>query len=224
MIKRAPYDNLTSLAFLIQQSAKHNRKQAESSISALRDTFLTHYLTGEIKMQSFPPKMSEKANNKELLNAYISHHVLQSFRGFIKMLDKLSGDNLEFFKKFATKVLGDLAPYAGSEKDMIINTMVNKLGDSDKKVACQTIFVIGNMLNRNPELGELVIRSISILLSRNLKPLARYYAHSCLTKVAQICGKHESTRLALIKVYFAQFKQVTGEHTEVDEEDNKVIE
>ena len=82
------------------------------------------------------------------------------------MMEKLSNDNLEFYKKFAVKILSELAPSAPVEKETIISVLVNKLGDGDKKVACHVIYVVGNMVNRDPSLGVYVIRAVSLLLTR----------------------------------------------------------
>ncbi len=93
----------------------------------------------------------------------------------------------------------------------IISLIVNKLGDSSKKIQCHTIFVLINILKANKEeIAEVLIREVQIFISRpGVKPDHIYYAVAYLNKVASIAGaRDEKVKVILFKIFMGLFQKL----------------
>ena len=56
------------------------------------------------------------------------------------VLTPLTHDDLEFFKKYSLTVLEQLAEKKSDMDDVIVGILVNKLGDTNKRVQTHAIF------------------------------------------------------------------------------------
>ena len=113
LIQKDPIKSLTYLKTLINLSKKKNRKQAESSIGALRDLFTEHGLLKEdsklLPFSKNPHIMNRKESEikeKELMEAYFEHQIKELYKEFITtVLQPLTHDDLEHYKKFSLNIL-----------------------------------------------------------------------------------------------------------------------
>jgi len=143
------------------------------------------------------------------------------------VLESLTKDDLEFFKKFSLTTLEQLLQATEMEKQRIIEIIINKLGDTDKKVQCHAIFVLTKILKtsikKESALPELLLKEIQVFMGRpGTKPQARFYAIAVLNKIASFIGKQdEKIRIALLKHYFSLFRKMI-EDKQLEEENNKI--
>lgn len=90
-------------------------------------------------------------------------------------------------------------------EDVILNIIVNKLGDLSKKIQCHTIFVLLKLTSAHREMAEVIVREIQVFIQRpGTKNNHIYYAFAYLNRVASmIAPKDEKVRILLFKIYFS---------------------
>jgi len=73
--------------------------------------------------------------NFELIDAYIGHCIKEIYRDYVtNLLVDLSKDDLEYYRKMALDILVDLISSKPKIEELILAILINKLGDTSKKV------------------------------------------------------------------------------------------
>lgn len=133
---------LHHLQSVLHQAKKKNRKQAEFAFVALRDLFTKHLLKDNSKLTAFQKNenICGKTNendytNFEIMDAYYDHCIKEIYREYVMgVLVDLSKDDLEYYRKLALDILVDLIASKPEIEELILNILINKLGDNSKKV------------------------------------------------------------------------------------------
>ena len=69
----------------------------------------------------------------DLVGFYIEHHIKHFYGELIRSIQELLTSNISFVKKTAIGMLTVLTRH-GELRRMVINTLINKLGDSDMEI------------------------------------------------------------------------------------------
>ncbi len=69
-----------------------------------------------------------------ILAAYYEHRLKELYQEYISVLKGLASDDLEFYRKFALNALQSCLEKKPEQEELILEILVNKLGDSSKKV------------------------------------------------------------------------------------------
>jgi ribosome biogenesis protein MAK21 len=216
IVQREPQRALTYLTNLTGLAKKNNRKQAEPSIGALRDLYITYLLTDNQKLYTFSknPLILHHSNNesqlkeKDLLQAYYEHCTKELYRDFINnVLEPITHDDLEFYRKYSLNCLQILISSKPEMEETILSIIVNKLGDQSKKIQCHTIYLLIQLMKAHFEMTEVIVREVSLFMSRpNTKASHRFYAVAFLNRAAMsVAPKDEKVRVMLFKIYFNMF-------------------
>ena len=73
--------------------------------------------------------------NFDLIEAYQQHCVKEIYRDFItNVLMDLSKDDIEYYRKMALDTLVELMSKKPEIEEVILGILINKLGDSSKKI------------------------------------------------------------------------------------------
>ena len=115
-------------------------------------------------------------------------------------------------------IAAQVLPY-GKQADLtqwIINMIVNKFGDSSKKVQCHAINTMVRVLTRfhgenREEIQATILRELSLFLVRpGTKPSHRIYALGFLNKAAAIMVSSGTVdaRHSILSIYFNLFNQL----------------
>ncbi len=73
-------------------------------------------------------------DNQVILAAYYEHRLKELYQEYISVLKGLASDDLEFYRKFALNALQSCLEKKPEQEELILEILVNKLGDSSKKV------------------------------------------------------------------------------------------
>ena len=239
LVQKDPIATHPFLVQLLQLSKKHNRKQAEQAVTAFKDLFLQGYLFElQNKLHVFQknPVIMSKQNtcsDEEIVQAYHEHCVRELLREFCtNVLAQMSHAELEFQKTTSLDIAAGILPFARQADltQMIVNMIVNKFGDSVKKVQCHAINTMVRVLTRfhgdnREEVTTAILREISLFLMRQgTKPSHRVYALGFLNKMAAITigSGNVDARHAILSIYFNLFNQLL--HQDPPGEANKVVE
>lgn len=136
------------------------------------------------------------------------------------ILVDLSKDDLDYYRKMALDILGDLLQRKPEMEDTILQILINKLGDSSKKVQQHAMMVLCRVLKNHPQMAPVIIHETYLMLQRpGLKQSQRLYATQFLNKIASLTAKtDDKVRVELFKVYFAMFKSMLKNPKEVKAE------
>ena len=98
-------------------------------------------------------------------------------------------------------------------EEVILDIIINKLGDTSKKVQCHAIYLLLNLSQAHIEMTEVIVHSVTLFLSRNqTKPSHVFYSVAYLNRIASmVAPKDEKVRLMLLRTYFSLFRKILGE-------------
>ena len=70
-----------------------------------------------------------------MIESYQQHCVKEIYRDFVtNILVDLSKDDIEYYRKLALDILVELMTKKPEIEEVILNILINKLGDSSKKI------------------------------------------------------------------------------------------
>jgi hypothetical protein len=70
-----------------------------------------------------------------LIESYQQHCIKEIYRDFVtNILVDLSKDDIEYYRKLALDILVELMAKKPEIEEVILNILINKLGDSSKKI------------------------------------------------------------------------------------------
>lgn len=86
-----------------------------------------------------------------MIDAYQQHCVKEIYRDFITaILVDLSKDDIEYYRKLALDIMVELMSKKPEIEEVILSILINKLGDSSKKIQGHTIQVLCKLLSNHP--------------------------------------------------------------------------
>jgi ribosome biogenesis protein MAK21 len=126
-----------------------------------------------------------------------------------QILSELAKDPLEYYRKQALHILTGLLTSKPEIEDIILSLLVNKIGDTSKKVEGHAVQMLCKLLKDHPEMAPVVLHEAYLMCQRpGLKSSQKYYTLAFLNKLALISGKNEGIRITLFRAYFHMFKTI----------------
>lgn len=206
MIQESPLHTMRSLEVLVSMAKKKNRNQSIQSIAALKDLFVSTVLPDR-KLRRFEDSCSS-IDPKSLLVWAFEDWLRKQYLNFLKMVEELSMDHLSYSRSNTLKVLSDLLIAKPEQESILLRLLVNKLGDSDRKIASKTSYQILQVENVHPAMKEIIISSIEELLFRpNAGHHAHYYSMIALNQTL-LTSDNAKVANKLIDIYFTFFQKV----------------
>lgn len=124
----------------------------------------------------------------------------------------MTHDDLEFYRKFALNILEKCLEKKPEQEEVILGIIVNKLGDSSKKVQCHTIYLLLKLSQTHIEMTEIVVHEVNLFIARSSqvkKSTHVYYSVAYLNRIASmVAPKDEKVRVMLLRTYFSLFKKI----------------
>ncbi|KAL8686978.1 MAG: hypothetical protein Q9218_006726, partial [Villophora microphyllina] len=227
-IQESPLHNVKTLETLVGLARKRSRAQAVEVLGALKDLFgLGNVLPSDRKLRNFAnqPNLLAAFSNKlkwtlrdplpkPLTEAYL---ILWAFEDWLKsiyfeilkILETWCGDEVVFARGKAVDYVCQLLKEKPEQEANLLRLLVNKLGDSDKKIASKTSYHILQLENAHPLMKPTIISAIeNDLLFRPGQSLhAQYYAVITLNQTV-LSGKEEDVVKKLLNIYFSLFAKL----------------
>ncbi|KAL8738209.1 MAG: hypothetical protein Q9181_000980 [Wetmoreana brouardii] len=239
-IQESPLHNVKTLETLVGLARKRSRGQAVEVLGALKDLFGL----GSV----LPPgrKLRALASQPDLLAVFSSnmkwassdtlpkpltktHLILWAFEDWLKniyfeilkILETWCNDEVVFARAKAVDYVCQLLREKPEQEANLLRLLVNKLGDSDKKIASKTSYNILQLETAHPLMKPTIISAIeNDLLFRHGQSLhAQYYAIITLNQTI-LSGKEEDVAKTLLGTYFSLFAKLLAKpkpkNSEVD--------
>lgn len=119
-----------------------------------------------------------------ILNAYYEHRLKELYSEYISVLKALAQDDLEFYRKFALNALQGCIEKKPEQEELILEILVNKLGDTSKKVQCHTIYLLLKLSQAHIEMTEVVVHAVSLFIGRSKEQSHIFYSVAYLNRIA----------------------------------------
>ena len=225
-IQESPVHNMKALESLVGLARKRSRGQAVEVLGALKDLFGPgNLLPSDRKLRTFATQPALSAvfdptdfhwTSRDPLpkQLKVSHLVLWAYEHWlkstffevIKIIETWCNDEVIFARGKAVDYICQLLKEKPEQEANLLRLLVNKLGDSDKKIASKASFNILQLETTHPLMKPIIISAIeSDLIFRAGQSLhARYYATITLNQTV-LSAKEESVARKLLDIYFSLF-------------------
>ncbi|PUU76119.1 CBF/Mak21 family-domain-containing protein [Tuber borchii] len=218
--QESPLHTMKSLETLLGLARKKSRSQAVSSMAAIKDLFGPGSVLPEdrkLRFFSKQPEIGARETAAEHLIIWAYEDWLKNF--YFEVLTTLEGlctDPLVFPRINATGFIHSLLSSKPEQEANLLRLLVNKLGDTDKKVASKVSYLLLQLQTTHPAMKTIIISAIeSEVLFRPGNGLnAKYYAIITLNQTILSTRDNHEAANKLLGVYFATFTSILqGEST-----------
>ena len=225
-VQESPLHNVKALESLIGLARKRSRGQAVDVLGALKDLFGPgNLLPSDRKLRNFAaqPALSSlfrRANFKWTSNDPLPdrlqecHLILWVYEDWLKafyfevlkIIESWCNDEVVFARGKAVDYIYHLLKEKPEQEANLLRLLVNKLGDSDKKIASKSSFHILQLEASHPLMKPTIVAAIeSDMLFRSGQNLhAKYYATTTLNQTV-LSGKEANVAQKLLDIYFNLF-------------------
>ena len=228
-VQESPLHNMKALETLLSLASKRSRSQAVEVLGALKDLFgsgallpsdrkLRHFANQPGLSTAFarteldwkPTDPLPKSLKKVHLISWAYEDWLKStYFEVIKIIETWCNDEVVFARGKAVDYVFQLLREKPEQEANLLRLLVNKLGDSDKKIASKTSYHILQLQIPHPLMKSTIISAIeSDLLFRSGQSLhAKYYATITLNQTT-LSVKQDDVTKHLLSIYFSLFTQL----------------
>ncbi|XP_052747869.1 CCAAT/enhancer-binding protein zeta [Galleria mellonella] len=216
LIQDNPIYNLTALRNLINSVKPAKKKDGIIIIDALSELLVSELLIPNVKLRTFEQHplghideltSGNKQAKRNILKLWYYEDQLKELYGtYVEALNKFAHDSVEANKEKAVSAMSYLLMHHPEREKMLLNNIVNKLGDPSQSVSSKVIYHLCQLLYNHPNMKAVVLAEIEKMLFRsNISPRAQYYGVCFLNQF--FLGKDDS-KIAenLIRIYFSFFK------------------
>ncbi|RVE53804.1 hypothetical protein evm_001466 [Chilo suppressalis] len=216
LIQDNPLYNLTALRNLVNSVKPAKKKDGIIVIDALSELLISELLMPDVKLRTFEQHplchldemtSGNKHARRNILKIWYYEDQLKELYGtYVEALNKFAHDSVEANKEKAVSAMSYLLMHHPEREKMLLNNIINKLGDPSASVASKVVYHLCQLLYNHPNMKAVVLKDIEKMLFRtNISPRAQYYGVCFLNQF--FLGKDDS-KIAedLIRIYFSFFK------------------
>ena len=228
-VQESPLHNIKALESLIGLARKRSRAQAVEVLGALKDLFGSgNLLPSNRKLRTFASQpmllvafsaTDQKWTAAEPLPRSLSQKLLMlfayedwlkaAFFQILKIVETWCNDEIVFARAKAVDYVYSLLKDKPEQEANLLRLLINKLGDSDKKISSKTSFNILQLENAHPSMKPIIIASIEsdLLFRPGQSSHAKYYATITLNQTV-LSSREEIVAKSLLNIYFALFLEL----------------
>lgn len=219
-------DKVSALSIYIQDNPRHTLKTLENMVEmcsqkgkkdtiivflALKDLFSKVYMQDKgIKMVAFQVGLQsvDSRDKKQLAQVYVGDQIKKQFKNFLEIGRRLLMDTLFFVKEAVTKAFLDILLTDGDQPqaEYILNLLINKLGDSDKKFVKTLMNQLGKLVGMRKQLQSKCMRELMGLVFRvNIDLHTQHYALNLLNAFRV---QEDELQKEVLQFYFRLFSKI----------------
>ncbi|RDW76450.1 RNA-binding ribosome biosynthesis protein MAK21 [Aspergillus mulundensis] len=224
-VQESPLHNTKSLENLVTLGKKRSRAQAVEVLRSLKDMFAQGtLLPSDRRLRTF-------ANQPALIAAFQGegsrwsegsplpgglkegHLIVWAFEHFLKdqyfemlkILEVWCNDEIEFSRSRAVSYVFELLKEKPEQEANLLRLLVNKLGDTSKKIASRASYLLLQLEQSHPLMKPTIIKAVEEVLFRpGQSQHAKYYSIITLNQTV-LSGKEEEVGVQLLDIYFSLF-------------------
>ena len=229
LVQESPLHTVKAFENLLGLSRKKSRNQALMALAALKDLLGQGVvLPGDRKLRAFgkQPALLSLVQGKgarwshgEPLPGGLQeiHLVVWAYEDWLKrtyfeilqVLENWCSDEVEYARSRAITYVWELLKDKPEQEENLLRLLVNKLGDTDRKIASRASYLLLQLENTHPAMKPVVTNSIEAdCLFRGGQSLhAKYYAIITLNQTI-LSQNEEEVANRLLVIYFGLFIQL----------------
>ncbi|PYI12552.1 CBF-domain-containing protein [Aspergillus sclerotiicarbonarius CBS 121057] len=224
-VQESPLHNTKALENLIALGKKRSRAQAVEVLRSLKDMFAQGtLLPGDRRLRAFANQPSLIAalqgagskwsegdalpgglQNSHLIFWAYEHFLKDQFFEVLKILEVWCNDEIEFSRSRAVSYVYELLKEKPEQETNLLRLLVNKLGDTSKKIASRASYLLLQLEQAHPLMKPTIVSAVEEVLFRpGQSQHAKYYAVITLNQTV-LSLKEEQVALQLLDIYFSVF-------------------
>jgi ribosome biogenesis protein MAK21 len=214
---------MKSFESLLTLSRKRNREQALTALAALKDLLGVGMVLPERRLKTFTNQSaligalqqiegSDWRTSDPLPGTLTKVHLISfayedwlkdKYFDMLKILESWCSDEVEYARVRAIGFVSDLLKEKPEQESNLLRLLVNKLGDTDNRIASKASFLLLQLQTTHPLMKNIVISSIEseIILRSGQTSHAKYYAIITLNQT-MLSSKEALLADKLLDVYF----------------------
>ena len=226
-VQESPLHNMKALEALVALGRKRSRDQAVNVLGALKDLFGPgNLLPSDRRLRNFASQPALAAafgsgtfhswrSSSPLPKSLEVVHLISfayedwlktTFFEVLRILEQWCNDEVAYARGKAVDYVFTLLRDKPEQEANLLRLLVNKLGDSDKKIASKTSYNILQLETAHPLMRPTIVAAIEadILFKPNQSLHAQYYAIITLNQTV-LSTKEEAIARSLLDIYFHLF-------------------
>lgn len=238
VVQESPLHTLKPLEHLIGLAGKRSRDQALMALGAVKDLFgQGDVLPPNRKLRFFSKQPGLLAALQDLKSSYVPHETLPNgltpqhlmyweyedrlktlYFELLKLLETWCNDEVEFARTKAVTSVFELLRDKPEQEENLLRLLVNKLGDTSKKVASRASYLLLQLQNTHPSMKRTIVDAVEsdILLRPGQSSHAKYYAVITLNQTVLQTSDPETAN-KLLDVYFSLFIAILNRQKKIRE-------
>ena len=228
-VQESPVHNMKALEGLVNLASKRSRSQAVEVLGALKDLFgQGALLPPDRKLSTFASQTGLQAILSSFKRDWTSsdglphplkgtHLIVWAYEDWLKSLyfevlkiiETWSNDEIVYARSKAVEYVHQLLREKPEQEANLLRLLINKLGDSDRKIASKTSYCILQLETTHPLMKPIIISSIesNLLFRPNQNLHAKYYAAITLNQTV-LSSREEEVAKKLLNIYFSLFREL----------------
>lgn len=216
IIQNSPVHSLPNLTSLINSVNPAKKKECTIVMETLADLFIEDLLRPQRKLRSFDRQPSailneisggcNKSRRLRLISWIYEDKLKELYTEFINAVNKVAKDTIAVYRIKAVSVMYRLLSSHPEQEQLLLSTLVNKMGDTEQKVVSKVIYCMTQLLRIHPNMKMVIMNEIEKLLFRpNINSRTQYY---CICFLSQFIFQSKDKEIArnMITIYFSFFK------------------
>jgi ribosome biogenesis protein MAK21 len=226
VVQESPLHNQKAFEQLLALAIKKSRNQAIQALSALKDLLgagvvlpperklkqfgrqpgLLSALQGKTATWKEGDALPGEVQDVHLLYWAYEDWLKKTYFEVLKALESWANDEVEYARSRAITFIWELLKEKPEQEDNLLRLLVNKLGDTEKKVASRASHLLLQLMTAHPAMKSIVVGAIEsdLLFKPGQHPNAKYYAVITLNQTI-LSMKEQAAAVKLLDIYFSLF-------------------
>ncbi|QIX02269.1 hypothetical protein AMS68_007786 [Peltaster fructicola] len=235
LVQESPVHTMKAFDNLLGLSKKKSRDQALLAVAALKDLLgQGTVLPPDRKLRSFSKqpgllaalqgisarwKASDSLpgglQNVHLLTWAYEDWLKKKYFELLQILESWCGDEVAFARSRAVTYVWELLKDKPEQEENLLRLLVNKLGDTDRKIASRASYLLLQLETTHPAMKAVITNSIEAdcLFRPGQSTHAKYYAIVTLNQTI-LSGKEQEVANKLLEIYFSMFVQLLNDQSD----------
>ncbi|KAL7273675.1 RNA-binding ribosome biosynthesis protein mak21 [Rhizina undulata] len=208
--QESPLHTTKTLETLLSLARKKSRSQAIAALAAIKDLFASGVVLPPNRKLKFFAKQpglgGEDCKDIHLLVWAYEDWLKNFYFEILKTLEEICADQLVYARSHAVGYVFELLKEKPEQESNLLRLLVNKIGDTDKKVASKVSFLLLQLQSTHPAMKSIIVNAIeSEVVFRPGNSLhAKYYAIITLNQTI-LSSREIDVANKLLNLYFSVF-------------------
>ncbi|CAD5223382.1 unnamed protein product [Bursaphelenchus okinawaensis] len=211
-----PVHSIKHLETLVNFFTKKQTRSLVAVMKSFREIFIKNLLPADRKLVPLdrrPLDLLDELSggnvdsaNKRLILWQFESQLKKLYASVVHGVQNLTSNQIEGVAEKAVVIIADLLTERPEQEDVLLNSLVEKIGHPKKKVAVTATEQIKHLVEKHPNMRQVVIGQLERLVFRkNIPERTQFYAIHTLTIIPLRDGDSE-VAVKLLKIYFSMFR------------------